>query len=211
MNSQLQKQIIIGALAGLLISGVAVFLLSGKRGEIKVLAGEIEKLDLEVKKGIGIKQNVDRLKVEIASQKKRIEELVKIMPNEQDRGELPYRIKKLSDTAGIEQQAFTNENPVKQPYYTEYPVKFEFKAGYHSFGQLASLVSGYEKIINLTDLTMTRDTASRGIFTAKVTCKVSAFLYNPNAVVEPKPAAPNPVPAPAPTGKGGKGKDKGDE
>ena len=207
MNSQLQKQILLGTLSGILISGLVWFLLNGKRAEIKTLESNIQTLKQEVAKGNALKQNAEKLRVEIAQQEKRIDELIKIMPSEQDRGELPYRIKKLADSAGIEQQSFTNENALKQQFYTAYPVKFDFKAGFHSFCQLASLVSGYEKIINLTDISMTRDKDIRGLFPAKVSCKVSAFVYNPAPAAEPtKPAAgPSAAPSSSKKTKGGEG------
>ena len=36
-------------------------------------------------------------------------------------------------------------------------MQFAFRAGYHTMGQFTSLVSGYGKIINLTDLQMKRE------------------------------------------------------
>jgi Tfp pilus assembly protein PilO len=199
MNPQLQKQILLGALAGIIVSGLVWFLLGGKRDEVKALDASIEVLQQEVNKGVALKANAEKLRQEIAQQKIRIDELIKIMPNEQDRGELPYRIKKLADTAGIEQQLFANEGPIKKEFYTEYPVKFEFRAGYHSLGQFASLISGYEKIINLSDIVMVRDASTRGVYAAKLSCKVSAFIYNPNSeAASPAPSeAPKPVAAPA--------------
>ena len=199
MNPQLQKQILLGALAGIIVSGLVWFLLGGKRDEVKALDASIEVLQQEVNKGVALKANAEKLRQEIAQQKVRIDELIKIMPNEQDRGELPYRIKKLADTAGIEQQLFANEGPIKKEFYTEYPVKFEFRAGYHSLGQFASLISGYEKIINLSDIIMTRDVSTRGVYAAKLSCKVSAFIYNPNSeATSPAPSeAPKPVAIPA--------------
>ena len=199
MNPQLQKQILLGALAGIIVSGLVWFLLGGKRDEIKALDASIEVLQQEVNKGVALKANAEKLRQEIAQQEKRIDELIKIMPNDQDRGELPYRIKKLADTAGIDQQSFSNENPVKKEFYTEYPVKFEFRAGYHTLGQFASLISGYEKIINLNDIVMTFDSTSRGVYSTKLSCKVSAFIYNPNSesASPASPAAPKPTAAPA--------------
>ena len=199
MNPQLQKQILLGALAGIIVSGLVWFLLGGKRDEVKALDASIEVLQQEVNKGVALKANAEKLRQEIAQQKVRIDELIKIMPNEQDRGELPYRIKKLADTAGIEQQLFANENPIKKEFYTEYPVKFEFRAGYHSLGQFASLISGYEKIINLRDIVMTKDATTRGVYSAKLSCKVSAFVYNPSSEsASPAPSkAPKPVATPA--------------
>lgn len=197
MNPQLQKQILLGALAGIFVSGLVWFLLGGKRTEIKELDAKIESIQLEVNKGVALKANAEKLKLEIALQEKRIDELIKVMPSEQDRSELSYRIKKLADTAGIDQVLFVNENPVKTQYYTEYPVKFEFRAGYHTSGQFASLISGYEKIINLKDISIVRDAASRGVYSCRFICKVAAFVYNPGTPPTEPAAAPKPVAAPS--------------
>jgi Tfp pilus assembly protein PilO len=132
----------------------------------------------------------------VAEQEKVIDELIKIMPTDADRGELPYRVKKLADTAGIEQVAFSLVSPASKEYYTEYPVQFTFRAGYHTLGQFASLISGYEKIINLSDLTLKREGGST-LYPVSVTCKVSAFVYNPAA----PEAKPGPKPAAAPAAK----------
>jgi Tfp pilus assembly protein PilO len=209
MNVQLTKQIGIGAAAGLVIAALAYFLLNGKRDELKSTLATIEDLQKEVDKGNGLKANYEKLKVEVANQEKRIEELIKIMPSEQDRGELPYRIKKLADTAGIDQTSFSLDTPTSKQYYKEYPVKFNFRVGYHTFGQFASMISGYEKIINLSDMTFTRIGSTKdSVFPATVSCRISAFVYNP---APPPDAAPAAAPAPAPAapkaGKGGKGDD----
>ena len=192
MNPQLQKQILLGALAGIFVSGLIWFLLGGKRQDIKNLDVAIESIQQEVNKGVALKANAEKLKLEIALQEKRIDELIKVMPSDQDRNELVYRVKKLADTAGIDQISALNENPSKSQFYTEYPVRFEFRTGYHSMGQFASLISGYEKIINLKDITVTRDASSRGAYSAKLLCKVSAFVYNPTSTTEPAagPAGP---------------------
>lgn len=205
MNPQLQKQILLGALAGIFVSGLVWFLLGGKRQDIKNLDVAIESIQQEVNKGVALKANAEKLKLEIALQEKRIDELIKVMPSDQDRSELSYRIKKLADTAGIDQVSYLNENPSKTQFYTEYPVRFEFRAGYHSVGQFASLISGYEKIINLKDITITRDTSSRGVYSARLICKVAAFVYNPASSAEASGAAPAPTAAAAPPKAKGKG------
>ncbi len=207
MNSQLQKQILLGALVGILVSALIWFLLGGQRDEIKALDQQILAISQEVDKGNLLKQNAEKLKAEIAQQEKRIDELIKVMPSDQDRGELPYRIKKLADTAGIDQMSFGNDNPNKKEFYTEFPVRFDFRAGYHSFGQFASLISGYEKIINLTDVALVRDTSTRGVYSTRVTCRVTAFVYNAGAGAD---AAPKPAAAPAPKPAGGKSKGEGE-
>lgn len=193
MNSQLQKQLLIGGLAGFMLAVLVIFFLGGKRDELAGLRAANNTLKTDVAKGQALKANYEKLKTEVAEQEKVIDELIKIMPTDTDRGELPYRVKKLADTAGIEQVSFSLLGPSAKDYYTEYPVLFTFRAGYHTLGQFASLISGYEKIINLSDLSMKRE-GGNSLYPVSVTCKVSAFVYNPATPEPPRKGAPAPPP-----------------
>jgi len=186
MNPQLQKQIGLGALVGIVLAGLIYFLLGGKRTDLEALRAENKTMQAEVDKGKLLKQSYEKLKEEVAKQDKRIEELIKIMPSETDYGEIPYRIKKIADDAGIDQVSFSLKQERKDTYYTEKPVEFEFRAGFHSFGQFASLVSGYDKIINVSNIEFTRRTDNRSVYPALIKCNISAFIYNP----EPPPVEP---------------------
>ncbi len=195
MNPQLQKQIGIGALAGIVLAGLVYFLLGGKRSDLEGVRADVKNLQDQVDKGKLLKASYEKLKEEVAKQDKRIEQLIKIMPSETDYGEIPYRIKKIADDAGIDQVSFSLKPERKDTYYTEKPVEFEFRVGFHSFGQFASLVSGYDKIINISNIEFTRKSDNRSVYPASVKCIVSAFIYNP----EPPPVNPEPKPAaPAP-------------
>jgi type IV pilus assembly protein PilO len=199
MNPQLQKQIGLGALAGIILAGLVYFYLGGKRTDLEALHAENSSLQAQVDKGKLLKASYEKLREEVAKQDKRIEELIKIMPSDTDYGEIPYRIKKLADDAGIDQVAFSLKPERKDAYYTEKPVEFEFRVGYHSFGQFASLISGYDKIINVSNIEFLRKTDNRTLYPATVKCTISAFVYNP----EPPPVEPakKPAAAPAPAGK----------
>lgn len=197
MNPQLQKQIGAGALAGIILAGLVYFMLGGKRGELDSIRADNNTLQAEVEKGKLLKATYEKLREEVAKQDKRIEALIKIMPSEVDYGEIPYRIKKIADDAGIDQVSFALKPERKDTYYTEKPVEFEFRVGYHSFGQFASLVSGYDKIINVSNIEFVRKTDNRSVYPATVKCVISAFIYNP----EPPPPAPSRKPAAAPAPK----------
>ena len=193
MNPQLQKQIGVGALVGIVLAGLVYFLLGGKRSDLEATNESVKILQAEVDKGKLLKASYEKLREEVAKQDKRIEELIKIMPSETDYGEIPYRIKKIADDAGIDQVSFSLKPERKDSYYTEKPVEFEFRVGFHSFGQFASLVSGYDKIINISNIEFTRKTDNRSVYPASVKCTISAFIYNP----EPPPAEPVKKPAAA--------------
>ena len=199
MDPQLQKQIGVGAVAGIVLAGLVYFLLGGKRSELDAIRADVKTLQDEVDKGRLLKASYEKLRDEVAKQDKRIEELVKIMPSEADYGEIPYRIKKLADDAGIDQVSFSLKPERKDTYYTEKPVEFEFRVGYHTFGQFTSLVSGYDKIINVSNIEFNRKSDKGSVYPATVRCTVSAFIYNP----EPPPAPPAPKPAPAAAPKAG--------
>lgn len=199
MDSRLLKQILVGGLAGILVFVLTYIFLGSKREELENLKAQKSKLEMEVAKGIQLKANYEKLKTEVAEQERQIEQLVKLMPTNTDKGEVPYRIKKLADTAGIEQMAFKEEAPIKKEFYTEYPFTFTFKAGYHTFGQFTSLISGYDKIINVSEMQMRREGGKKSIFPTGVTSRVSAFVYNPDP---PKPAAGPGAPRSAAPAKG---------
>ena len=200
MNPQLRNQILIGASVGLVIAAVSYFLLGGKREELQAAQAAIESLQKEVDKGNQLKVNAKKLEEEVNQQKKRIDELVKLMPSDSDRGDIPLRIKKLADAAGIDVTSWSFETQNAQnEYYIEYPVRFEFRAGYHSFGQFASLISGYDKIINLSEISM-RSAEGRSIFPVRISCKISAFVYKPEPAPAPEATAATPAPKPKPAG-----------
>ena len=199
MNPQLQKQIGVGAAAGLLVAGLVYFLLGNKRADRDALNADVKTIQVQVDKGKLLKANYEKLREEVAKQDKRIEELIRIMPSESDAGEIPYRMKKIADNAGIDQVSFALKPEKKETYYTEKPVEFEFRMGFHSFGQFASLVSGYEKIINITNIDVIRKPDARSTYPAVVKCTISAFIYNPEpppVEAAKKPAAAPPKPGP---------------
>jgi type IV pilus assembly protein PilO len=197
MNPNLRKQILIGGLAGILIMALTYIFLGGKRDELKALEAANIELQKEVDKGYSLKANAAKLEKEIAEQQKYLDALIKIMPTDSDRGEIPYRMKKISDTSGIDQVSFVVDPPIKKDYYTEHPFTFTFRSGFHSFGQFTSLVSGYDKIINIRDMQFKREGKAGSLYPAMVTCKISAFVYNPEPP-PPPPGAALPAPAAAP-------------
>ncbi|MBS1766797.1 MAG: type 4a pilus biogenesis protein PilO [Acidobacteria bacterium] len=186
MNPNLQKQILVGLVAGAVIFGVSYLLLSGKRDDLKAISDKVVKLDLDVQKGRQLKANYEKLKEEVEKSQARIDKLVALMPTDTDTGQIPYKIKKLADDAAIDQSSFTVKGERKDKYYTERMIDFTFRAGYQNFGQFASEVSGYDRIISLSNLQFQRIDSTNSPYAMTVHATVSAYVYNP----EPPAAAP---------------------
>jgi type IV pilus assembly protein PilO len=204
MNPQLQKQVLVGAVAGIVVAALVFFLLGGKRTDLESIQADNKNLQDKVNQGKSLKHSYEKLREEVAKQDKRIEELIKIMPSESDYGEIPYRIKKIADDAGIDQVSFASNVPERRDtYYTEKPVNFEFRVGFQSFGQFASLISGYDKIINISNIEISRKPDARSTYPAAVKCTISAFIYNPSEAA-PADTAKKPAAAPGATSKADK-------
>jgi Tfp pilus assembly protein PilO len=203
--TELQKQILVGGLIGILVCAATYIALGGKREELTAAESAIAALEQEVERGRQIKSNYDKLKTEVDSQNKQLEELIRIMPTELDRGGLPLRLKKLADTAGMDQDSFRagpvpKANPAnKDEYYLSYPYEFSFRTGYHQFGRFASLVSGFDKMVNISTLRITKN--RNNLYPALVQCTISAFVYNP-LTSKAAPAAKAPAAAAPKKGEG---------
>src|SRR5690348_9190580 len=188
MNPNLQKQILIGLVAGIAVSVLTYFLLSGKRDDLKALTAQCEKLQLDVEKGRQLKANYEKLKEEVEKSQARIDKLVALMPTDTDTGEIPYKIKKLADDSSVDQTSFVVKGERKDKYYTERMIDFNFRAGYNAFGLFASHVSGYDRIISLSNLQFTRIDSKNSPYAMTVKATVSAYVYNPEPQAAPAAA-----------------------
>lgn len=205
--NELQKQILVGGLIGILICAATYISMGGKREDLDALTSAIAQLEQEVEKGKQYKANYEKLRKEVDAQNKQLDELIKLMPSELDRGELPIRLKKLADTAGMELTLFKagGGSVNKDQYYTSYPYEFSYRAGFHDFGRFASLISGFDKMVNISGIQMRR--TGGALYPITLNCTVTAFVYNPGD--KPATAAPPPPPAPKPS-KPSKGETKGE-
>lgn len=201
--NELQKQILVGGLVGILICAATYISLGGKREDLDALKAAIVQLEQEVEKGKQYKANYEKLRKEVDEQNKLLDDLIKLMPSELDRGELPIRLKKLADTSGMELTNYKAGGGTvhKDKYYTAYPYEFTYRAGFHDFGRFASLISGFEKMVNISGIQMKRSSAT--LYPVTLHCTVTAFVYNPGD--KPATKAPPPPPAPKAAGKPAKG------
>ncbi len=200
MNPNLQKQILIGALVGIVVAGLTYLSLGGKREERNNLIIQNGKLEQDVAKGKGPKKAYEQPKEKVPKLESELEQLIKLMPTDTDTGEIPYKIKKIADTAGIEQTSFTVKGERRDKYYTERTLEFTFRGGFNSLGQFASGVSGHDKIISISNLELARLVNTKNSpYSMSAKTVISAYVYNPEP--QQAPAAKKPVPGPAAAGK----------
>ena len=200
MSPQISKQFIVGSLLGLLASGAVWFALSSKRTDIAELQAANGKLASEVETGKQLKVSYESLKKETEEQEVRIEELIKLFPLESERTRVTQLVQRLAREARLGPiQAQTNvPRPVNTDYYTEYETNYRYNGGFMEFGHFLSYVSGFDKIINISDITMSRNTARNLVYPATIGFRLSVYVYDQSSMATIRgsgPAAPAPRPS----------------
>jgi len=172
-----------GLLAGGLVSGAAWYFLAPQRGDLATLTESNNALDAEVKKGKELKENHEKLKRDIEDQEVRISELIKMMPLESERSKVNQMVQRLAQNAGLGrmQESKSSEKPVRAQYYTEFETAYRYICGYHDFGRFLSYVSGFEKIINISDISVSRNSNRSDSQPVTIDFKLSVFVYDSKA------------------------------
>jgi len=172
-----------GLLLGGLASGAAWYFLAPQRGDLAALKESNSALEAEVTKGRELKENHEKLKKDIEDQEVRIAELIKMMPLESERSRVNQMVQKLAQNAGLGrmQESKSNDKPVRAQYYTEFETLYRYVCGYHDFGRFLSYVSGFEKIINVSDFSVSRNANRNDSQPVTVDFKLSVFVYDSKA------------------------------
>jgi Tfp pilus assembly protein PilO len=183
---------LVGGLLGLLASGAVWFALSSKREDLAELKASNQKLQAEVDKGKELKASYDSLKAEVEEQEARIAELVRLFALDNERARINQMVQRLAREArlGQMQSQAPVAKPVKAEYYTEYETNYRYPGGFLEYGEFLSYVSGFDKIINISEITMTRNSARNSAYPANIGFKLSVFVYYDSAPAKPAAAAP---------------------
>jgi type IV pilus assembly protein PilO len=186
MASKLGRQLMAGALAGALLSGCAWLLSSGRRAGLAELKAANDGLDAKVQEDARSKASCEALENEVGEREGRIAEMLALLSTEGERTGAAHAVQKLAGASGLGQAlSWSADRPIKHEHYTEYPTMYKYSGGFHEFGRFLSLVSGFEKIVNVSDIVMARD-AGRATGTAAIEFRLSVYAHDPDL----KPKAP---------------------
>lgn len=193
MATQIRAQLLWGAVAGGLGVGGIYYALAGTRTALGGLVRQGHSLEAQVATDQMLKASYEKLQAEWKVQERRLDELSKRLSSEAEVVELPHRIKKMADEAGMDQVAFSLKPERREVYYIEKPMEFEFRAGFPSLGAFISRVSRDERFLTVSNVEISRRADGRSVYSATVKCTISAFV-DPAASVEAHPVKGSPIP-----------------
>jgi type IV pilus assembly protein PilO len=177
-------QVLIAAAPSLLIIALFVFLVyMPKNREMTTLQAKIVKLDSDISNAESKIRRLDDLIVENSMLREKLALLKEQLPEEKEVSVLLKQISELGQKAGLEILLWRPEARKTNPegLYVEIPVRVEVRTGYHNLGDFLSQISRLPRLVNISDLSLTkkgrrRRSVSGDAITAKFTARTFASI-----------------------------------
>jgi len=193
-------QIVVILVVGVALWGVSEYLaLRPVSASNATKTTQVNNLEKEVAPLRPFRERVRALEADNRQLENQLENLRRIVPNENEVDNFIRLLQTEASTAGVLVRRFTSKIPVSQQYYVEVPFEMELDGSFYDVMQFYDRLGRVERITNVSDLKMdalqtgTGRTAGRYSYGANETvtavCTVTTFFS--------KEEEPVPEPAPA--------------
>lgn len=158
----------------LLVGGLGIWLDTMKQYEVLEKA---EKKEKKLKTVFDQKQskaaNLDAYTQQLDEMKRSFGALLRQLPNKTEIESLLTDISQTGIASGLEIEYFKPEGLSPKEFYAEFPIKLKVTGRYHQFGRFVSGVAALPRIVNMRNITITRD-GKKGI---RLNMEVTAVTY----------------------------------
>jgi Tfp pilus assembly protein PilO len=127
-----------------------------RKAKIEALAVEHEKLAAEVEKARKVVGDLARLEAEYERLHDQWLSAQELLPEEKEMPDLLRQVTTAGARAGVEFALFQPAGQVAHDYYTDHPVQVTVRGNYHQVGSFVGRLSNLERIVNVSNLTMTQ-------------------------------------------------------
>jgi type IV pilus assembly protein PilO len=154
----------------------AYFLISPQLTEKQKLATEYQSVKAEVNKMIDIRDNMPRYRQEYAKVQEVLEDTLRQLPETKD---IPNLLRSVSSMGTESKVKITYFEPGKvQPkeFYGEFPFKLKYHAPFHNIGFFFDGMRKLERIVDITDFTLTAKGPPNNIV-LEGECMAKSYVY----------------------------------
>ena len=144
---------------------------------------EYARQEVEIQKGRAIEARLPEFEQEIAALERKLGDIQKILPTNQETGELLRWIKNVGDQSNLDLKSFSPGALVPVEFYKQFPIEMQVVGRYHELGLFLDRVSKYERIINVDNLAI-NGVANEGDKTIRASFTATTFVYDPAVEVE---------------------------
>ena len=117
--------------------------------------------------------NLDAYTQQLEEMQRSFGALLRQLPNKTEIESLLTDISQTGIASGLEIEFFKPEGLSPKEFYAEFPIKLKVTGRYHQFGRFVSGVAALPRIVNMRDITITRD-GKKGV---RLKMEVTAVTY----------------------------------
>ncbi len=133
-----------------------IALISPKEQEIKRIQTSINQLENDLVRKRAIARNLSRYRIEVERLKQRLNEALTLLPNEAEIPELLQKVAALVEQSDCQMGKFEPKPEVDVQFYARIPVRMQISGNYHSIAVFFDKVSKLARIVNVTDITLSK-------------------------------------------------------
>lgn len=182
----------IGACVALTALAAAVFFtyyaqpaeqrLADQHSQLAAVRGEIQRAQATTRR-------LPQFRADVARLQQQLDQLRPVLPEEKDVADLLRRLQGMATDSRLVIRAFTPRPVAPKALHVEWPIAIELEGTYHDVGHFLARISGFPRVINITDLEVRgKDKPVPGGATVSVLCTATTFVLAPVTDQAPTPS-----------------------
>jgi type IV pilus assembly protein PilO len=167
------------------------FYASSAQQAIDVQRAELQRVQVEIDKGLATAKRLPEFRKEIAVLEGQDRRLRAALPEEQDVADLLRRVQGMATQSNLTIKGFEPQAVGRREIHAEWPIGLKLEGTYHDLGAFLERVSKFPRIINVGEIKITARTGGGATVSAECTATTFVLMEQP---AEPA-AAPGAAPA----------------
>ncbi|MBN2493535.1 MAG: type 4a pilus biogenesis protein PilO [Deltaproteobacteria bacterium] len=164
-----------------MIAGYYYFGYKDQIREIDRLGLELKKLEDELHDKQEIAGNLSMFKKKVEFLQQKLQEKKKNLPDDANLDQLLKTLNELAEKSDMRIEKFTPMPEAPRQFYSEIPVKMSLKGNYHEIATFFDKIAKEDRIINISDITLTHPELKNGKIVLNVDCMAKTFKTLPVA------------------------------
>jgi type IV pilus assembly protein PilO len=148
-----------------------------KSGQLSDLKQSYEELETKLLKAKADAKDLEKYEKMFEEAQGKFRLVLRLLPDKKEIPRLLEDISKSGRHSGLEFLLFKPTGEVNKGFYAEIPVKIEVLGGYHNLGMFFDKVSRLSRIVNVSDIKISKKGAKGSKKTLKASCVATTYRF----------------------------------
>ncbi len=175
------KIAVVGLILGLMVGGHYYLIYLDQDKEVGQLGRKLATLEEELQEKQEIAGNLSKFKKKVEYLNQKLEEKKKNLPDDSNMDQLLKTLNELSEKSDIRILSFTPMAEIRKNFYAAIPVSMQISGNYSEILTFLDKISKEDRIINVSDISMTKPEVKSGKVVLSASCLAKTFRSLPPA------------------------------